>query len=111
MNAGYADRMMVEVSPELNFGVISPAFVGCEGGIALQEFSRNGCNFFKDGLCELHPTGLLPLECSFCHHERVGQGIECHTDLEKEWKTEKGKQLVNVWLRTMGIDRKLLFSK
>jgi len=108
--AGYADRMMVEVSPELDFGVLSPAFRGCEGGVALQNFAKNGCNFFRDGLCELHPTGLLPLECAFCHHERVGLGIKCHLDLEKDWKTEKGKQLVYGWLKERRIDRKTLFQ-
>ena len=33
------------------------------------------------GLCTLHSTGLLPLECRFCHHSRIGQGIKCHEAL------------------------------
>ena len=112
IKAGYANRMMIEVSPERDFGVLSPAFRGAEGKIALQEFSKNGCNFQAgDGSCELHATGFLPLECGFCHHERVGLGIKCHLDLEKDWKTELGKQLVNKWLKDMGIDRNLLFIK
>ena len=109
INAGYEKRMMIEVSPERDFGVLAPAFKGCEGGIALQQYSKNGCNFHKDGLCELHATGLLPLECGFCHHDRVGLGIKCHTDIEKDWKTELGKQLVLKWLKLMGIDKKILF--
>ena len=109
INAGYEKRMMTEVSPERDFGVLSPAFNGCEGGIALQQYAKNGCNFYKNGLCELHATGLLPLECGFCHHGRIGQGIKCHTDLEKDWKTETGKQLVGKWLKLMGIDKKSLF--
>ena len=111
MDAGFANRMMVEVSPERDFGVLSPAFKGCEGKSALQEFAKNGCNFYVNGLCELHPTGLLPLECAFCHHDRAGQGLQCHLDLERDWKTEKGKQLVNSWLKIMQIDRKTLFIK
>ena len=106
---GVGSRMMVEVSPEREFGVLSPAFKGCEGGIALQEFSANGCCFFTDGLCELHSVGLLPLECAFCHHERKGRGLACHADLERDWKTELGKQLVNKWLKEMNINRKILF--
>jgi len=109
INLGYSQRMMIEVSPERDFGVLSPAFKGCEGGIALQKFSKNDCNFYTDGLCELHAIGLLPLECSFCHHERVGLGINCHSDLEKDWKTELGKQLVLKWLKSMQIDKKYLF--
>jgi len=109
INSGYSNRMMVEVSPERDFGVLSPAFKGCERGIALQKFSKNGCNFYKDGLCELHPIGLLPLECGFCHHDRTGLGIKCHSDLEKDWKTELGKQLVFKWLKSMQIDKNYLF--
>ena len=109
VNSGYSNRMMIEVSPERDFGVLSPAFKGCEGGIALQKFSETGCNFYKNGLCELHPIGLLPLECAFCHHDRTGLGIKCHLDIEKDWKTELGKQLVHKWLNAMGIDKKYLF--
>ena len=109
INSKYSKRMMIEVSPERDFGVLSPAFKGCEGGIALQIFSQNGCNFFVDGLCELHATGLMPLECRFCHHDRIGLGLKCHLDLEKDWKREEGKQLVFKWLKLMQIDRKQLF--
>ena len=101
--------MMIEVSPERDFGVLSPAFRGCEGGIALQEFSKSGCNFYTNGLCALHSVGLLPLECAFCHHERSGLGISCHLDIEKDWKTEVGKQLIRKWLKAMQIDQKRLF--
>ena len=110
INSGYASRIMVEVSPERDFGVLSPAFKGCEGGVALQQFARNGCNFFTDGgLCELHSIGLIPLECSYCHHDRTGLGLQCHADLEKDWKREAGRQLVYKWLKLTGIDKKFLF--
>ena len=58
MDAGYGNRMMLEMAPELTFGVLSPAFKGCEGNFALNEFSKNGCNFFKNSLCELFGTGV-----------------------------------------------------
>lgn len=65
---------MLEIAPELTFGVLSPAFRGCEGGIALQQYAQNGCCFLSDSLCELHGTGFMPLECRFCHHLRAGLG-------------------------------------
>ena len=40
--AGYGGRMMLELSPDRSFGVLSPAFSGCEGMFAFQEFARNG---------------------------------------------------------------------
>ena len=97
MEAGYAGRMMFELSPERNFGVLSPAFKGNEGNYALQIFSKNGCTFLNHGLCELFGTGLQPLECRYCHHDRKGMGVQCHHDLEKDWKTEKGKRLIVQW--------------
>src|SRR5512135_674660 len=63
IKAGYAKRMMLEMAPEMTFAVLSPAFKGNEVNFALNTFSKNGCNFLKDNLCELHGTGLQPLEC------------------------------------------------
>lgn len=100
---GLTGRMMLEVSSDFTFGVLSPAFFGCEGHIALQEFARYGCNFYKEGLCELFGTGLMPLECRFCHHSRAGQGTACHTDLEKDWRTPAGQILVQRWMKLTGI--------
>lgn len=70
---GYASRMMLEISPDFKFAVLSPAFYGCEGFIATNDGAKNGCNFLKEGMCELHDINFLPLECAFCHHERVGK--------------------------------------
>jgi hypothetical protein len=101
---GLASRMMLEVAPEGGWAVLSPAFRGCEGYVAVQEASRNGCNFLQDGLCELFGTGLEPLECRFCHHERVGQGKECHAALEADWNTPEGQVLVKIWKGLQKID-------
>ncbi len=96
--AGYAPRMMLELSPDRTFGVLAPAFRGCERSVALQVFAKNGCTFFRHGLCELHETGLEPLECRFCHHLRQGLGQKCHADLEKDWHTPAGQALVRAWI-------------
>jgi len=93
----FAKRMMLEISPEHNFGVLSPAFKGNEVNYALQTFSQNGCTFFGDGLCELFGTGLQPLECRFCHHDRKGEGIKCHGDIENTWNTPRGKRVIVRW--------------
>lgn len=97
--AGYGGRMMLELSPELTFGVLSPAFRGCEGSIATQEYAHNDCNFLYKGGCELFGTGYQPLECRFCHHDRPGMGPQCHADLEADWHTPAGQQLVAEFLK------------
>ena len=99
LEVGLAKRMMLEISPERDFGVLSPAFKGNEEKIAFQIFSKNKCTFLKNNLCELFNTGLQPLECRFCHHERKGDGTKCHLDLEKDWYTKEGQELVVRWLK------------
>ena len=105
IKAGFGPRMMLEVSGDLKFGVLSPAFRGCEGSFALKEFSHSGCCFLRGGLCRLHGTGHQPLECRFCHHDRQGLEQKCHEALETDWKTAAGKQLVQTWALQMGLWR------
>jgi len=100
--------MMLEIAPELTFGVLSPAFKGCEKSFATNEFAENGCTFLKNDRCELYGTSLQPLECRFCHHERRGLGHKCHADLEKDWKTSAGQVLVDKWIKQVGL-RYLIF--
>jgi hypothetical protein len=83
--------------------VLSPALRGCEGKIASQLFADAGCTFLQgDDRCELHASPFLPLECAFCHHERAGLGINCHCDLETDWQTTEGRQLVRRWCHELG---------
>src|SRR5512143_2524187 len=56
IKAGYASRMMLEMSPDRSFGVLAPAFRGCEVQFAMDEYAGRGCTFFKEQLCELHGT-------------------------------------------------------
>ena len=100
--AGLGNRMMLEISPERTFGVLAPAFYGCEGGFALNAFSGTGCNFLKNNLCELFGTGMQPLECRYCHHDRKGMGIVCHSDIEKDWRSDRGQELVSHWMKIRG---------
>ncbi len=97
IEAGYATRMMLEMSPDRSFGVLSPAFVGCEMDFAASQCASAGCTFLKNERCELHGSGLMPLECRFCHHDRPGMGPRCHADIAKDWNTASGRALVVRW--------------
>jgi hypothetical protein len=112
MEAGYVGRMMLEISPERDFSVLSPAFKGNEGNYALQIFSKNWCTFFKNNLCEIFCTGFQPLECRYCHHERKGSGQACHLDIEKDWKTRRARDLIKKWGEITGFRTKqeMIFS-
>ena len=102
IESGLGNRMMLEISPERDFGVLSPAFKGNESNYALHIFSKKGCTFYSKGLCELFNSGLQPLECRFCHHNRQGQGLRCHLDIERNWKTKQGKKLIVRWGNRIG---------
>lgn len=103
---GYANRMMLEVSPEKDFCVLSPAFKGNEVDFAFQVNANNGCTFLKNERCELFATDIMPLECRFCHHDRMGQGVKCHADIEEEWKSNEAKRLVIRWGNGTGFWKK-----
>lgn len=99
LDTAWAYRMMLEISPERDMGILSPAFKGNEAFFALQQNAHRGCTFLKNGLCELFGTGLQPLECRFCHHDRIGIGVQCHLDLENDWRTLAGQALVLKWIK------------
>lgn len=107
IEAGYADRMMLEISPEFTFGVLSPVFKGNEKNIALSIFANEGCTFLKDNLCELFGKNFQPLECRYCHHTRKGLGIICHNDIEKDWYGARGQKLVVKWIEMVGLFNRL----
>jgi len=102
IEAGYAGRMMLEISPELNFGVLVPAFKGNEANIASQLFAPNGCTFLQNNRCEIFDSGFQPLECRFCFHARRNQGKKCHSDIEKDWHTSNGQKLIIHWGKITG---------
>lgn len=91
------------MSPDRRFGVLSPAFKGCESNFALDTYSKQGCTFLKDGLCELHSSGHQPLECRHCHHSTPAAGPRCHAEIEKDWHTPAGQELVLKWGHLTGV--------
>jgi hypothetical protein len=103
LNAGYAKSMMLEISPDRTFGVLSPAFKNNGGFFALAEFAKQGCVFFINDQCGLHGTDLQPLECRFCHHDRPGQGPLCHAEIAQNWDSPAGRALVLRWGRHLGL--------
>ena len=103
LDGGLGSRMMLEVAPDRSFGVLSPAFRGCEGMIATNNYALNGCTFLENSQCDLHGSGFQPLECRFCHHTRQGQGVICHEALEQDWARPLGRQLVRRWCKLTGL--------
>ena len=102
IDAGYADRMMLEMAPDRSFGVLAPAFRGNEVAFAMQHNAGSGCTFLKDERCELFGTGVQPLECRHVHHADPDSGARVHAALEKDWNTPAGRDLVVRWSKLTG---------
>ena len=97
LEAGYGNRMMLEMSPDRAFGVLAPAYKGSEMSFGVRPDNNPGCTFLVNDRCELHGRGYQPLECRVCHHTRPGLGPRCHADIEREWNTAAGRALVVEW--------------
>jgi hypothetical protein len=110
IDAGHAGRMMLEMSPDRSYGVLSPAFKGNEVAFALNVFADQGCNFLSGNRCELFGTGLQPLECRYCHHDRPGMGPKCHEEIGEEWNTAAGRALVVRWSKLTGFWERITAS-
>ncbi len=104
IDAGLADRMMLELSQDRTSGVLSPAFQGNEGFYALAELAGNLCTFLAQDRCELFGSLYQPLECRFCHHDRLGTGLGCHREILRDWDSGKGRRLVRHWLALRGLE-------
>jgi hypothetical protein len=102
LDAGFGKRMMLEMAPSNQYGVLSPAFRGNEIDFAREIFSDQGCTFLADQRCELHGKGFQPLECQFCHHDRIRKGIECHQDIGRDWDSDEGRELIVRWSKETG---------
>lgn len=97
LDAGYGDRMMLEMSPDRAIGVLAPAYKGSEMNFAVKPAANPHCTFLVESRCQLHGTGHQPLECRVCHHAQPGRGPRCHADIEKQWNTSAGRALVVKW--------------
>jgi len=97
LDARYGTRMMLEMGPSNAFAVLAPAFKGAEQDFATNLHADRACTFLVDDRCQLHGTGLQPLECRSSHHGRHGMGLRCHADLAKQWNSPAGRALVVQW--------------
>lgn len=102
IEAGYASKMMLEMSPDRTFGVLSPAFRGCEVDFARQVYAGQGCTFLVERRCSLYGSGLQPLECRHCHHADREAGTRCHQAVGEDWDSPQGRDLVVAWSKLTG---------
>lgn len=98
---GYASRLMLDdwQTSDCNADIIKPALKGSELQLAPWEVSSiAGCTFWKNGLCELHDSGLKPCQGKMALHEMTEkEGDQIGAYIKRSWETEKAKEVINLW--------------
>jgi hypothetical protein len=104
IDKGFANRLSFDDLPDVSgIDMIKPALKGYEGGRAPWEVSSvSGCTFWKNGLCELHESGLKPIQGKLVIH---GMPDEDHKQIQdmlvKSWKTKKAEQVIEKWKKAV----------
>jgi hypothetical protein len=100
---GYGGRLMLDrwcASPDIL--LLCPASKGFEGKEApWNPHTKEGCTFWKNGLCELHELGLKPLEGQVAIHGK--DQPELHHDVAFLWDNPKARTLVSGWMVENGL--------
>ncbi len=101
IDAGYADRLMFDDLPSMNDcgDFLKPALKGYEGKQSpFQTGSEEGCTFWKEGKCELHISGLKPIQGKIAHHDRQTWYYDDYAAISKEdWESERGLAVIERW--------------
>lgn len=99
--AGYADRLMFDDLPSsCDAGpILKPALKGHEGkGAPWGTGSERGCTFWKEGKCELHESGLKPIQGKIAHHDNERYYYDELAEIMKEdWGSMRGMALIEKW--------------
>lgn len=102
IQAGYGGRLMLDrwvggiVTDVDQIDILGPAIVGREGKPApSRRWGR--CTFLtKEGRCELHGSGLKPIEGRLAHHD--GTPDEVHEAVAATWENPEAVALVAAWI-------------
>ncbi len=104
IEAGYADRLMFDDLPSVCDGgdIIKPALKGHEGKQAPWETkSELGCTFWKYGKCELHKSGLKPIQGKQATHTDqhvAADKAQAFSEISKaDWESPRGMALIEKW--------------
>lgn len=103
IQAGFADRLMLDYHRDLKGPILSPAYVGREGkeGLFPMLIDNPRCTFLdQNGLCMLHDKGLKPLEgrIATCREQdRTYLPRELHLAVGKTWQVPAAHAIIQEW--------------
>lgn len=93
--AGYTDRVAIYKVP---FTGLFPEFSGLQYIAGKIDPETKMCTFFKEGLCELHNSGLKPTEGKLSHHttEKLDPKKSLTKHVLNEWRNIKEEEFKNL---------------
>jgi len=110
IDGGYANRLMFDDLPSSSDGgdILKPALKGYEGKQAPWETaSIKGCTFWKKGKCELHKSGLKPIQGKIATHEDMDEEyFEKFAETSKiDWESDRGLALIERWKKLVNYQK------
>ncbi len=101
INSGYGDRLYIDywARNERDIEILCGALKGHEGQRApFIPSSKQGCTFWKEGLCQLHDAKLKPAEGRHAHHSTcMNEDSSIHEAIADMWDTKEGRKIVKHW--------------
>lgn len=107
INAGHANRLSLDDWPG-DVALIKPALKMYEGEKApWNTNSAAGCTFWKNGLCELHESGLKPAQGKLANHANTDEQIaEICQMIRDSWEEPLAKKVIKQWKKAVGYKAK-----
>jgi hypothetical protein len=103
IEAGFADRLMFDDLPSICDGgdILKPALKGHEGRQAPWGVSSlRGCTFWDCGKCQLHESGLKPIQGKMARHDNndaVSDADKFSHISKADWESPRGLALIAKW--------------
>lgn len=98
---GFGSRLMFDDLPG-GSDLLKPALKGYEGKKApWQTASKEGCTFWINGKCELHSSGLKPIQGKLAHHTLTDDDdMKIGNFIKQSWETKEAEEVINIWKKS-----------
>lgn len=108
IDAGYQNRIALSIWA---FGMLA-GFIDRPIPTLMPAQVNGWCTFFHDGKCELHDTGLKPLEGRLAHHAHLDSREKCVAwEIAKEWISDDNFDCIaSIFKKIMDYDMKGQFN-
>lgn len=99
IEAGYGDRLETDTHEEYENGetVLSVRVLAPRTKVGKKNGNYLVCTFFTEGKCELHDTGLKPVEARVLSHRAQPDEQLLRDIVGRAWDSKAGQQALEMW--------------